>query len=273
MTHFMSLWRYGLVVLLNHGWLRHTNCFVLPVRRRMRFLSSTGSLNPGRTRIRAVAGETSDADAPIPNSLDRSAPPNFIAKNNVSLDGEFIVTKEGEPTEAELNNHNVIKIIAQKCTDKEVNWLVWKCLGYRFDTERELWMADNVFPLWKEKYPEPPDLIGVTRVYSREVDRPVMKANQALVRSIPMEFKRSIMEHLKPIGFTGYKMDELTPNRTRRAQVTNFIIYFREELWGVSLEELRLRRKERKESEARKPLVPAEETSDVEGKRTMASSG
>lgn len=43
--------------------------------------------------------------------------------------------------------------------------------------------------------------------------------NQALVRSVPMEYKRSIMEHLKPIGFTGYKLDELTPNRTRRAQV------------------------------------------------------
>ena len=50
----------------------------------------------------------------------------------MSLDGEFIVTKEGEPTEAELNNHNVIKIIAQKCTDEEVNWLVWKCLGESF---------------------------------------------------------------------------------------------------------------------------------------------
>lgn len=28
------------------------------------------------------------------------------------------------------------------------------------------------------------------------------------------------MDHLKPIGFTGYKLDELTPNRTRRAQVS-----------------------------------------------------
>lgn len=86
-------------------------------------------LNPtDRILTKAVDDET-----PIPKSLDRSAPPVFIANNNVSLEGGFVLNKEGEPSEAELSNHNVIKIVAQTCTDDEVNWLAWKCLGEVLD--------------------------------------------------------------------------------------------------------------------------------------------
>jgi hypothetical protein len=55
--------------------------------------------------------------------------------------------------------------------------------------------------------------------YSKEVDGFTLKANQALVRSIPLEHKQSIKKYMTPLGFTGFKLDELTPNRTRRAQV------------------------------------------------------
>jgi hypothetical protein len=34
-----------------------------------------------------------------------------------------------------------------------------------------------------------------------KVDQPRMKANQALVRSVPMQFKQSIREHLRPEGY------------------------------------------------------------------------
>lgn len=43
-------------------------------------------------------------------------------------------------------------------------------------------------------------------------------------------------------------------------QVTNFIIYFREQIWGIPLEELQRRRQERRESQARERIVSAEET-------------
>jgi hypothetical protein len=43
-----------------------------------------------------------------------------------------------------------------------------------------------------------------------------------LVNSIPMAYKRGIREHLDPLGFTGLKMEGLTPNKTRRAQCTNW---------------------------------------------------
>lgn len=46
--------------------------------------------------------------------------------------------------------------------------------------------------------------------------------------------------------------------RASSPKATNFAIYFRDELWGVSFEELQRRKKERKEAEALKPLLPTE---------------
>ncbi|CAM9721206.1 unnamed protein product, partial [Hapterophycus canaliculatus] len=149
----------------------------------------------------------------------RTAPPSFIAKNNVNLDGDLISSREGEPTASELANENVIKVVAQMGTDEEVNWLVWKCLGYRYEPEKDSWNNEKVFPRWKERYPDPPDVVGVTRIYEPAIDRPVIRASQAMMRSIPPAYKRSIIEQLRPMGFTGLELEELTPNRTRRAQV------------------------------------------------------
>lgn len=42
----------------------------------------------------------------------------------------------------------------------------------------------------------------------------------------------------------------LTPNKTRRAQCANWLVFFREELFGYSLEELRERRRLKREAEA-----------------------
>jgi hypothetical protein len=88
----------------------------------------------------------------------------------------------------------------------QVNTLVWKCLGYRFNVENEEWTPDEVFPKWREKYPTPPDLIGMRRIYSKEIDQPSLKSNQSIVRSVPAEFKQSLKKHLKPLGFRGYKV-------------------------------------------------------------------
>jgi hypothetical protein len=79
-------------------------------------------------------------------------------------------------------------------------------LGYRFDEEAEEWTSEKCFPKWREKYPSPPDLIGMRRIYSKEVDQPSLRANQALVRSIPVDNKQSLKAHKKPFGFRGYKV-------------------------------------------------------------------
>ena len=44
----------------------------------------------------------------------------------------------------------------------------------------------------REKYPDPVDLIGITRDYSQEVDFPVRHASMSLMRSIPRDFKVKI---------------------------------------------------------------------------------
>mmetsp|Transcript_4304 Transcript_4304/g.12362 ORF Transcript_4304/g.12362 Transcript_4304/m.12362 type:complete len:309 (+) Transcript_4304:163-1089(+) len=164
--------------------------------------------------------------------------------------GEFVVSRSGGPTAEELTSENLIRIVNRRSnvTDLEVNTLVWKCLGYRF--EEGEWTASEVFPKWKERFPDPPDVIGMQRFYAKEVDRPSLKGNQALHTSIPMEFKQSIKRLLRPYGFTGYMLSELTPNLTRRAQCTNWLLYYREELFGYTLEELKERRQRRLEAAA-----------------------
>eukprot|EP00633_Aureoumbra_lagunensis_P008011 CAMPEP_0197318538 /NCGR_PEP_ID=MMETSP0891-20130614/51489_1 /TAXON_ID=44058 ORGANISM="Aureoumbra lagunensis, Strain CCMP1510" /NCGR_SAMPLE_ID=MMETSP0891 /ASSEMBLY_ACC=CAM_ASM_000534 /LENGTH=225 /DNA_ID=CAMNT_0042809051 /DNA_START=24 /DNA_END=701 /DNA_ORIENTATION=- len=149
----------------------------------------------------------------------------------------LVNSKSIEPIADELTNENLVRIVREECTDDQVNELVWKCLGYR---RRDDGTFDNeqVFPKWREKYPSPPDLIGITRTYSKEIDEPVLRANQALVNSIPMKYKGGIKHHLAKVGWTGFMLQGLTPNKTRRAQCTNWLLYYREALFGISLEEL-----------------------------------
>ena len=190
-----------------------------------------------------------------------AADPMYMNRGPVG-ENDFIVSRTAGPTKEELSNENILRIVRIESSDLEVNTLVWKCLGYRFDPETESWSNDQCFPKWREKYPTPPDLIGMQRIYSPEVDKPSLRANQALVRSIPADNKQSLKAHLKPLGFSGYKYAELTPNKTRRAQCANWLIYYREELFGYSVEELRERRQRKKEEEERKAKAEEKEGDD-----------
>merc|ERR1711871_742775 len=97
----------------------------------------------------------------------------------------------------ELTNEAIVKFVREEVTDEPVNELVWRCLGYKRTSEG--WNSDDVFPKWRAEYPQPPDLIGVTRTYSKDVDEVVLRANQALVTSIPMKYKGGIKEHLRKL--------------------------------------------------------------------------
>jgi hypothetical protein len=194
--------------------------------------------------------------SPFPGAAD----PSFMVKGPVG-GNDFQVTREGGPTAEELTNENLIQIVERRSnvTDLEVNTLVWKCLGYRFDSEAQEWKATEVFPKWKERYPTPPDVIGMQRIYKKEIDGELIKNNQRLTVSVPVESKQSLKTILKPYGFTGYKVSELTPNLTRRAQCTNWLLYYREELFGYTVEELREKRRLKKEEEERKRLEAKKE--------------
>lgn len=202
------------------------------------------------TAVRAnPEDESSEVKIDILTPFLPAADPMYMCRGSVG-EGDFTLSRAGEPTAEELSNENILRIVQIECNDLEVNTLVWKCLGYRFDEEKEEWNNELVFPNWREKYPTPPDLIGMRRIYEKEIDQPSLRANQSIVRSVPMHAKQSLKTHLKPLGFRGYKYAELTPNKTRRAQCANWLIYYREELFGYSVEELRERREKRKAEEA-----------------------
>ena len=156
-----------------------------------------------------------------------------------------------------LSNEVLLSIVRSELADEEVNRLVWNALGYRSRVEldaetltaSEVWTPDEVFPNWAKSYPEPPDVIGVTRKYDPKIDAPVKAACAALTRSVPEEHKQGIKTTLTPLGWKGFKMEGLTPNMTRRAQVANWLLFYRRELRGVSIEELRARRDARKAKE------------------------
>ena len=154
------------------------------------------------------------------------------------------------PAPDDLADEVMLSIIKQEMPDQEVNDLVWKYLGYKLDETTGAWDTSDVFPNWRKQYPEPPDLVGVTRTYTRAVDEPVLRAVQTLQRSVASEHKNNLRAFLKPLGWNGYKMEGLTPNMTRRAQVANWLLYYREALHGVPVDELRRRREERAKAEA-----------------------
>ena len=181
------------------------------------------------------------------------------------------MSRHGSPTVMELSNDNMLHIVRSTCTDLEVNTLVWKCLGYRYDPAADVWDNGTVFPKWRVSHPIPPDFVGMTRIYTRDVDRPCLEANQALVRSIPVEHKQSLKTHLRPLGWGGYKYRELTPNLTRRAQCANWLIFYREELFGYTIEELTERRRLRREAESTAAAVAGKGGVDGGGGRRRRS--
>ena len=88
------------------------------------------------------------------------------------------------PAPEDLSDEALKRIVLSETTDAEVNELVWKYLGYVRAADGS-WDASGVFPNWAARFPSPPDLVGVTRTYTREVDEPVLRAVQSLQKSVP----------------------------------------------------------------------------------------
>lgn len=154
----------------------------------------------------------------------------------------FKIDKSVLVTDEELSDENLVKIVLLEATDIQCNEMAWKCLGYEFGVETQQWEAIRVFPKWKSKYPSPPDLIGVTRTYADvAIDRPVRDASMNLMRTVPRDYKGGV-KNLAHVGFKGWKLNQLTPNKTRRAQLCNWIIFYREKLHGKSIEDLKAER-------------------------------
>jgi len=86
-----------------------------------------------------------------------------------------------------------------------------------------------------------------------------------------MKYKQGVKEQLRPLGFTGFKLDELTPNKTRRAQCVNWMLFYREALRGKSIEQLRKEREQEQAQEAASQEFP--KVVGPESKQTRADGG
>lgn len=126
----------------------------------------------------------------------------------------------------QITGQDLLAIIRGETPDEWVNEILRALLGWR-QMENGAWNDDLVQPMWKKAYNKgPPNFIGIEGDYRPEKDRPVKIAVQNLSKSIPPEHKQSLKPAMKPLGFSGWKVADLTPNRTRRAQAVNWIIYW-----------------------------------------------
>jgi hypothetical protein len=242
--------------------------------------SSSGKNEIEEERRSAFASRTrypNDENERTPRGAKRSGNVGFsrgaILKTRASSEGLSDSGAEPwDPSEHDgaldpIRNEVLLQIVQSELSDEEVNKLVWQCLGYEMEIEldpetltaTEKWkVSDKVFPNWAKRFPEPPDVIGVTRKYYPEIDQPVKEACASLTRSVASEYKNGLKEQLRPLGWKGFKMEGLTPNMTRRAQAANWLVYYRSELRGVPIEELKRRRevrrlKEIEDGEEKKP--------------------
>ena len=221
-------------------------------------ISSTSSSTSSSIPIPSTTSSTSTSSSSSLSSTSSSSTTSCNTCDDTCLTqkplSSLLININDKITLNEIKDENIVNIVNLKYTDQECNVLAWKCLGYQYNKNIDKFeLSNNVFPKWAIKYPEPPDLIGITRKYDPETDKVVRNASMDLMRSIPRSFKGGVRS-LTSVGFKGYKLNELTPNKTRRAQLCNWIIYYREKLFGKTLEELKAER----EKEAKELELPQE---------------
>ena len=91
--------------------------------------------------------------------------------------------------------------------DATVNALVLRSLGFTYDPDHQIWDPSQADPNWPQD--PTPDVIANR------------KDSVRLTRSIPPEDKQLLKEQL---NFPGYKVNELTPTKTRRATAANWLL-------------------------------------------------
>lgn len=125
-----------------------------------------------------------------------------------------------------ITGTDLFDIIYGRTPDAWVNEILRTLLGWR-QTDNGEWNDDHVEPKWKNVYTKgPPNFIGKEGDYEPKQDRPVKLAVQNLTRSVPSRYKPVFRQIMRPLGFPGWKVHQLTPNLTRRAQAVNWILYW-----------------------------------------------
>ena len=100
------------------------------------------------------------------------------------------------------------QILDDRCSDQFVCERIWERLGYL--PQGDGWHTGPETPAeWADAFPIAPELIA---------ERP---ASVRLTRSIPKQHKQLLKQQL---GFTGYRIGELYPRRTRRATAVSWLL-------------------------------------------------
>ncbi len=110
-----------------------------------------------------------------------------------------------------LSKKLLIAILNDRVTDRFVAELVWERLRYEPEDKNDgVWKASEETPSeWLSRFPEAPKIISER------------SASVYLTRSIPKEFKQLLKIKL---GFSGYRINELFPRRTRRATAVSWLL-------------------------------------------------
>ena len=105
----------------------------------------------------------------------------------------------------------LLEILADRISDCFLASLVWERLGYQpLDSSSDVWLAGQNTSLdWSTAFPQAPEVIAER------------KASVHLTRSIPKEYKQLLKRKL---NFSGYRIGELYPRRTRRATAVNWLL-------------------------------------------------
>lgn len=107
----------------------------------------------------------------------------------------------------ELSVDTIKRILAFELDDQTVNGLVLQSLGFVYDPLTERWEDSQADPAWKTG--------SIPDVIAHRAD------SVKLTRSIPDNHKQLLKEYLH---FPGYKIAELTPQKTRRATAANWLL-------------------------------------------------
>ncbi|ABM71661.1 conserved hypothetical protein [Prochlorococcus marinus str. MIT 9515] len=109
-----------------------------------------------------------------------------------------------------LSKKLLFSILDDQVSDVFVCELIWERLFYIKEKPIENWICSEYTPsYWSEKYNNSPQIISERG------------ASIHLTRSIPKDHKQNLK---KVLDFKGYKINELTPRKTRRATAVNWLI-------------------------------------------------
>ena len=111
-----------------------------------------------------------------------------------------------------ISKQLLFSILEDKVSDRFVSELIWERLFYKKENGSDHWYASSKTPVyWSSLFDKAPLVISER------------KASVYLTRSIDKSNKQGLKDFL---GFSGYKISELYPRRTRRATAVNWLIYW-----------------------------------------------